>query len=205
MTKAEPHWTKVKITTGNNGKIHSWEPRWSWNTRSGRIVSSRTRKWWGWWLEWAGKRGWRSTRNCRSSRSSRVWTTTSTTPRWRSSEWCWYWDCWTRSSWGWTSTGTSICSGTTHNRRYILLLSNLIPISIKINLVISRKFFNFKIEHDKDIPGSRNNRPWAANRRDHRQAQQSLRPTGQNRRDSLGQNGHTHFELDDSQEGRNLG
>lgn len=37
--------------------------------------------------------------------------------------------------------------------RYVLILNNMIPISIKINLMFGRKYFNYKIERDSEIPG----------------------------------------------------
>ena len=39
--------------------------------------------------------------------------------------------------------------------RYILILNNMIPISIKMNLMFGRKYFNYKIERDKDIPSNK--------------------------------------------------
>ena len=38
--------------------------------------------------------------------------------------------------------------------RQILLLSTIIPISLRVNLDISKSVFSYKINHDKDIEGA---------------------------------------------------
>lgn len=44
--------------------------------------------------------------------------------------------------------------------RYILILNNMIPISIKINLMFGRKYYNYKIERDEDIPSNFKKTHW---------------------------------------------
>lgn len=38
--------------------------------------------------------------------------------------------------------------------RYLLLLSSIIPISMRVNLDFAKLMYSFNINHDKDIPGT---------------------------------------------------